>query len=80
MASHPSMLLLGNFFLHMTVLSDSRPPFRTKREGEERGAESNTEMSGDLVSGGADMMLLSFKQRKAASLKHLDKIKSKVYR
>lgn len=41
--SHPSMLLPGNFFLHMTALSDSRPPFRTKREGEERSREQHTD-------------------------------------
>lgn len=32
-----SMLLLGNFLLHMTAMSDSRPPFRTKKESWARG-------------------------------------------
>lgn len=36
---HPSMLLPGNFFLHMSAMSDSRTPFRTKRQRREGGRE-----------------------------------------
>lgn len=44
---HPSMLLPGNFFLHMSAMSDSRTPFRTKRQRRE-GAERSGGVSGGL--------------------------------
>lgn len=65
-ASH--YVVARQLFLHMTALSDGRPPFGTKTESwgrERRGAESSTEMRGDLVNTGTDTLLLSLKQYKA---------------